>query len=296
MQQLTLFSVLIANYNNGDYIHEAINSVIRQSFKNWEIIIVDDASTDNSLQVIEHFLNDKRIHLFCNDKNYGCGYTKRKAAELASGEICGFLDADDMLTDNALDVMVNAYSVHPGCSLIYSTHYVCDSNLNNPVKSAYTGPMEKGYSFLVNRGKKNISHFATFKKQNYNETAGIDATLKKAVDHDLYFKLEESAPTLFIDECLYKYRIHNSGISTGKNVVPALIQHYTVRINAIQRRLAKQHLLDMYPKDARFIKYQYLRCSFYLNKLKGNKPGAFKFLIRLLSRYPFAFSADVLTN
>jgi len=288
-----VFSVLIANYNNGIHISETLNSVLKQSFQNWEVVIVDDASTDISLQIIQPFLSDKRIRLSCNDKNYGCGYSKRKAVELSSGNICGFLDADDALTKNALQVMVDAHTKYKNCSLIYSTHFVCDSQLNNPIKSKYTGEMLPGYSFLVNRSKKSISHFATFKKNNYIQTEGINPLLKKAVDHDLYFKLEETGNTLFINECLYFYRIHTTGISTGKNLVPALIQHYIVRINAIEKRLTMYEVLERYPKDKKFIAYQLLRCKFYLNKLKNNKINAFKFLIRLLIQYPFAFITDI---
>lgn len=66
-----LFSILIANYNNGKYIKEAIDSVYIQDYSNWEIIIVDDASTDNSKEIYSEFINNPRIRVFYNEKNRG---------------------------------------------------------------------------------------------------------------------------------------------------------------------------------------------------------------------------------
>lgn len=291
-----LFSVLIANYNKGPYIAEALKSVLQQSYTNWEVIIVDDASDDESLKEIQPFLADSRIKLFLSDKNHGCGFTKKKTVDFASGEVCGFLDADDSLLPDALQIMIDEHIQHPECGLIYSNHFVCDGGLNNPVKSPYTGSISPGYSFLVNPGEKNISHFASFKKSNYNKTEGISPTLKKAVDHDLYYKLEETGPVRYIDQCLYNYRVHSGGISTGNNATPALIQHYHIRLKALKKRLLNNKALVIYPKDKRLIKYQYARCSFYFNRLRGNNTRALKYLAALLLRWPSIFIRDVMQD
>ena len=71
-----LFSVLIANYNNARYIEESIESVFNQTYSNWEIIIVDDDSNDNSIKLLEKFKNEDRIKIYKNEENKGCGYTK----------------------------------------------------------------------------------------------------------------------------------------------------------------------------------------------------------------------------
>ena len=71
-----LFSVLIANYNNAKYIKEAVESIERQAYHNWEIVIVDDASTDNSLEVINQFAqNNLKVKLYKHDINEGVGKT-----------------------------------------------------------------------------------------------------------------------------------------------------------------------------------------------------------------------------
>ena len=74
-----LFSLLIANYNNGKYFEMCYKSIVNQVFERWEVIIVDDASTDDSVKIIKNIIsNDKRFKFYENDRNYGCGYTKRR--------------------------------------------------------------------------------------------------------------------------------------------------------------------------------------------------------------------------
>lgn len=113
-----LFSILIANYNNGCYLQEAIDSVLAQTYPNWEIVLVDDKSSDDSFEIYKKYKEDKRFHIYFNEENKGCGYTKRRCAELAQGELCGFLDPDDKLTPDALEVMVNEHGARAECSLV----------------------------------------------------------------------------------------------------------------------------------------------------------------------------------
>src|SRR6266567_1565920 len=100
------FSILIANYNNGRFFKDCYNSILAQTYINWEVIIVDDGSTDDSVEAIKNIINmDKRFHFYINNQNKGCGFTKRKCVEVASGDICGFVDPDDALLPNALKKM-----------------------------------------------------------------------------------------------------------------------------------------------------------------------------------------------
>lgn len=210
---LPLFSVMIANHNHGDYLMDAIESVKAQTYPHWEIIIVDDCSTDNSHELYAKLEQDPRMRVFHNDENKGCGFTKRRCLAEAKGEICGFLDADDCLTDDALQVMVEAHQSHPECSLIYSQMYFVDPQLKVITVSEHQRALLDGESFLTCHGTGVISHFVTMKKASYDKTEGMDESLRIAEDVDLYFKLEEVGETLFLPVPLYKYRI-----DTGCNV------------------------------------------------------------------------------
>ena len=230
-----LFSILIANYNNGNYFKDCYQSIVSQSYKNWECVIVDDASTDNSLEIINNLIkDDSRFRVFHNDKNRGCGYTKNRCAELSNGKICGFVDPDDSISDNALEIMVNHHIEEPDSTLIYSNFIYCDENLT-PTKVKKNEQVPQGDSMFFNLNG-NISHFSTFKKNIYNKTNGINKNLQRAVDQDLYLKLYEKGNVMHIVYDLYHYRIHSRGISTNSNTDKAHFWHWKVIIDAAERR------------------------------------------------------------
>lgn len=231
-----LFSVLIANYNDGCYIDAAIESIKKQTYSNWEIIIVDDASPDNSVEIYKKYESDHRIHIFYNENNYGCGYTKRRLIELANGEICGFVDADDALTPEALEIMTDAHINNPDASLIYSYYYACDKKLNVLYTSTNQCQIPDGLSFLEYRNGS-VSHFATFKKEFYNRTNGINKDFKIAEDMDLYYKLEEVGSLIHIPRPLYFYRMGNTTHTyLGDNAQYALTWNFIAITDACRRR------------------------------------------------------------
>jgi len=223
-----LFSLLIANYNNGKYLEECIRSILAQTYTHWEVVIVDDASTDESAYIYNQYLKDPRFRIYLNGNNKGCGYTKRRCVELAHGELCGFVDPDDALTQDAVETMVEAHLKHATASLIYSTHFVCNSSLCVQKVAGYVGPIPHNrYSWAQKRPI--ISHFATFKRNLYRKTAGIEPWLDKAVDKDLYFKLEEVGTVIHLSQSLYYYRHHSTGISLNKNARKAFLTELGVK-------------------------------------------------------------------
>lgn len=238
MTQHPLFSVLIANYNNGKYLQEAIDSVVAQTYTNWEVIIVDDCSTDTSSSIYSLYVDNPKFHIYYNENNMGCGYTKRRCAELANGEICGFLDADDALTSEALAVMVKFHQKLPDCSLIYSQYYQTDEHLNILTISNHQRQLLEDESFLLSGSSGAISHFATFKRSYYSKTAGINKAMLRAIDIDLYLNLEEVGCVYFIQTPLYYYRCGTeNNISLGDtNSMSALYWDIFARINACIRR------------------------------------------------------------
>jgi glycosyltransferase involved in cell wall biosynthesis len=235
-----LFSILIANYNNGHFFNDCYHSIIKQTYLNWEVIIVDDGSTDHSVAVINDLIkDDNRFKLFHNDENKGCGYTKRRCAELATGELCGFLDPDDTLEADAISMMVNAHIESPDAAIITSKHYKIDLNLNKVGVGNQGSSLPKGFSYL-NYGKGALTHFASFKRNKYRLTGGINATYKRAVDQDLYYKLEEVGGHKFLDACLYNYRINPNSISENNNQYKARYWHFCAIIDAYKRRKSKK--------------------------------------------------------
>lgn len=208
------FSILIANYNNGRYLMGAIESIRRQTFTDWEIVLVDDGSVDESKDLYPVLEKDNRIHIFHNEKNMGCGYTKRRCVEESVGILCGFLDPDDELLPNALQVMVDTHLAHPEVSLVTSRYYFCDENLK-PYRESRPLVIPKGKDFFT-MAAYTAEVFSAFKRSVYDRTEGISPRYHLGVDQDLYFKLEEVAPIYPINDLTYKYRIFNGSISSNE--------------------------------------------------------------------------------
>lgn len=233
MKKAVSFSILMANHNREKYIAEAIQSIINQNFNDLELLICDDNSSDNSVKIIKEFqAKDERIVLFENKENKGAGFTKSFLASQANGTISAFFDSDDFLDKNTLQLIFEAFEKHPTCALIYSNHYVCDENLN-VIKRGSSREIPKTESHLTYFG---ISHFAAFKTEKYRETEGINPLLQKAVDQDLYYKLEEKGNIHFIDSCLYFYRHNAESISLNNNLNNANATKFEVMKSAILRR------------------------------------------------------------
>jgi len=228
------FSILIANYNNGRYFKDCYESILAQRHQDWEVIIVDDKSTDDSIEIIKALIkDDNRFSLFENEDNKGCGFTKRKCATLVNGEIAGFLDPDDALTFDAIELMEIAHLQNPHASLVHSTFYYCDEQLN--IKDEYKNAEKVGVNDRFTNLHGKVTAFSTYKMSHYLKTQGIDKNLMRAVDQDIYLKLSETGDFFFIDKPLYKYRIHSSGIASA-NADRALFWFLKVIANAEERR------------------------------------------------------------
>lgn len=208
-----MFSILIAHYNNYHYFVDCYESIISQTYQDFEVIIVDDCSTDGSLEKIKDLVKeDARFKIFKNQENRGVGFTKKRCVELASGEFCGFVDPDDALIINALEESVAAFQKHKEVVAVHSKYYECDDELNiqNVCRTSQSVPKRNPLFFNI---FYEITHFFSFKRSVYEQIGGLNDTLTSAIDQDLYLKLYDKGDFCFIKMPLYLYRIHSKGVS-----------------------------------------------------------------------------------
>lgn len=231
-----MFSILVAHYNNGRFFKDCYQSILAQSSEDWEVVILDDGSTDNSLEIIKNLIaGDKRFRLFENNENHGVGFTKAKLIDLAEGEICGYLDPDDALLPRAVAASLEIFRTHPKVVLTYSRHMKCDKDLK-PVqefKSAMQVPNGDLHFFNC---PIQIAHFVGFKKSVYLTCERMDPALKIAEDQDLYLKMYEKGNICFINQTDYLYRAHDGGISQNDNKVKTYQYFAKAIFAAIKRR------------------------------------------------------------
>jgi glycosyltransferase involved in cell wall biosynthesis len=115
-----LVSVLMTAYNREDYIAEAIESVLAQTFTDFELIVVDDRSTDRTREAVQHYLRDPRVRLICNERNLGDYPNRNHASTFARGEFMKYHDSDDLMYPHCLEIMVSALRAHPSAAFALS--------------------------------------------------------------------------------------------------------------------------------------------------------------------------------
>lgn len=230
------FSILIANYNNGHFFEQCYQSIVSQEYQNWEAVILDDASLDDSIAVIKNITgSDERFKIYKNNENKGVGFTKRKLIELATGEICGYLDPDDALLPAALQSAIDVFKKNSSAVLTYSRLMHCDHLLKpqQVFKSAMQVPNNDPCFFNC---PVQINHFVCFKKEIYQTTEKMNPELKISEDQDLYLKLYEKGKVIFIDETNYLYRSHEGGISQNDHKKKSYEYWGKVIFDAMKRR------------------------------------------------------------
>ncbi|KIA82867.1 hypothetical protein OA84_04640 [Kaistella solincola] len=235
MEHTVKISVLIANYNNGHFFEEAYHSLVNQTFTQWEAVVIDDASTDNSAKIIQNLIRgDKRFRFYQNKKNKGYQRTVTRAIMLSQAEIFGRLDPDDVLYPKALELSLKEHENHPEVGLVYSDVSICDENLRILYhhESFQIESLNEKYYLLAGE----IGAFATFKKEIYHRAGGIDPCIKRAEDIDLYIRMCETAPVKRIPEPLYYYRILKNSLSKGENGERSYFWHFVSLINMAERR------------------------------------------------------------
>lgn len=237
MQTSPKFSIVVANYNNAKYLPFLVQSVEKQVYKNWELIIVDDASTDNSCEIVQPYLKNQAIKLSKHPRNLGAAAAFKTGTELATGEIIGLLGADDGLPPEAVQKVVEFYKLNQdkNVSSVYTLAYDCDVNTMQVLQICTISRGKSTMPSALQEGRTANLNFQTFLRAKYLETAGFDVQLKAAIDQDILYKLEEVGEVLFLDKPLYYYRMNMQGISR-LNPFRTGINRKKAQMNAYLRR------------------------------------------------------------
>lgn len=208
-------SIIIAVYNRQDFIAEAINSALEQTYQDIEIIIVDDGSTDNTAAIIKEFEKaspHKIIYLY--QANSGAASARNAAINIASGELASFLDSDDIYEKNKTEMQVKFWQQHPQASFVYSGYTIFNMNTK---ESTIIKPLDKMQGDIKSKlwtVENNIWGGTMLVPMKHLKTLnGFDSSLRGAENFDLRLKLAKLGPVYFQDQLLSIYRIHNTNLS-----------------------------------------------------------------------------------
>jgi len=201
-------SVLMCAYNAASYIDEAIQSVIAQTYNDWELLISNDASTDDTKQIIEKYLSDKRIKLFNQPENLGYLDNKNWLFKQAGGELITQLDADDTCCTNRLEKQVQVFINHPAI-MIYGTNH----KLIDPAGNLLQPPVTHEHDLVIKEIQLEYPFWYSslmFRKELVDEFGLFSSYFAGIAGDDQHwtFKVNQRYPIYFLKDVLYHYRIH----------------------------------------------------------------------------------------
>jgi glycosyltransferase involved in cell wall biosynthesis len=236
-----LVSVIIPNYNHAQYLSDAIQSVLNQTYHNFEIIVVDDGSTDNSREVIGRFGNQVRA-IF--QQNQGLSAARNTGIRVARGAYIGVLDADDMYEPNFMMILVSLLQNHPEADGIYCGYQFVD-HLNNPLPQieARSIPSDRLYQDLVD-GNFLVPE-SMFVRRHCYETIGLfDESLRALEDVDMWLRITGQYKIIGTTHILTRHRILPGSMSTDPT------RQFQNRLAVVKKHFGPEPLNDLAWTDA----------------------------------------------
>lgn len=222
MQDYGLVSVVMPTWACADFIRESIESVQAQTYQNWELLIQDDCSKDNTYEVVKPYMvEDSRIKYECNPRNSGAAITRNNALRRAKGRWIAFLDSDDLWMPEKLEKQLK-FMTENGYAFSYTGYEEMDED-SNATGIRISGPKHINklgmYSFcwpgcltvMFDREKVGLLQIADIKKNN---------------DYAMWLKVIRKADCLLLDECLARYRRGRKGSVSTHGYATMIRWHY----------------------------------------------------------------------
>ncbi len=243
MSSQPLVSVLMTVYNREKYIAEAIESVLNSTYENFELIIVDDLSTDLSIPIAKKYESqDKRIKIYINEKNLGDYPNRNRAASYAKGKYIKYLDSDDILYPHGLKVMIDAMEKNPTAAIGLSF---------KSYKEIVQLPIcwETQLIFLNHFFKRGILYIGPsgciYLKSIFEKNNGFNPEYKVAADYEFNLRIASQYPIVLFQRDLFWWRQHDGqefNVSNQNN-------EYVIQNYLITEKLVSTSKVDKYTKS-----------------------------------------------
>lgn len=218
-------SVIIPTYNRSELLKKAIESLENQSHQNFEIIIIDDCSTDDTAEVVRG-MDDERIIYLRHDTNKGGSEARNTGIKQATGSFIGFLDSDDQWLPDKLERQLKQFEGQPDVGVVYTGVQVVDEH-NQPTRKIV--PAYKGEILpkLFESNCIDTTSSVLVKREVLDQVQGFDASLPSCQDWDLYIRLAQVTKFDFVKESLVLF-YHHSGERITTNKKSVLTGHMSI--------------------------------------------------------------------
>ncbi len=262
-------SIIIPAYNKAVLTVKAVESVLRQSYKNIEVIVVDDGSTDETKQSLLPFLN-KINYVF--KKNGGACSARNAGIRLAKGDYLAFLDCDDIFLPDKIEVCLKYLEGHPSVGFVHTAAYFIDHQ--GKICGKYSHPRSKKTGWISDRlilGNFVCNSTVVVKKEVLRKAGSFDESIFMPADWDMWLRLSEVSKGGYIDLPLSQYRVTDNYI-LGK-VALALKEEIIVIEKYFQRNINKCGYFGK--RVTSNLHFRFAQCYFLKNDTKKFKKEAY---------------------
>ena len=220
-------SVIMPAYNREKFLAAAVESVIAQTFRDWELVIVDDGSTDRTAAIAREFerTHPDRIHVL-SQRNGGVTVARNTAIRAAGGTHFAFLDSDDLWLPTKLERQAALFAERPDLAFAYSGYRLIDE-AGRPIREVMPDPRFQGRipDLLWLEDNEIVGATLMIRRDQLFKVGLFDQRLKGSENLDLRLKLARLGPVAFVNEVLYNYRKHDDSLDgTGSADVSAVPQ------------------------------------------------------------------------
>jgi len=208
-----LVSIIMPNYNGAKYLKETIDSVLAQTYTNWELLFVDDCSTDESVSILHEF-NDGRIKFYQCNQNSGAAVARNVAIENAEGRWIAFLDSDDLWDPQKLEKQLK-YMIQQDVSFCFTGYEVLGDN--NKLISTYN-PLKDQYNYKDILKHNHIGCLTVIYDSQKIGKFLMPTDAIKREDHACWLAiLKQEISAYCLHECLAQYKVHSNSVSSSKS-------------------------------------------------------------------------------
>lgn len=236
---LVPISIVMTTYNRQQFLGAAIASILSQTWRDFELVIWDDGSTDGSLEVIQNAVRGERRVQIVAAPHQGRVPALRNAIAQTSGIYLGWVDSDDVLAPTALEETIAVLQAHPEIGFVYTDHVLIDEtdqSIGDGQGSQVAYSADELLFGMI------TFHFRLIRRSVFDQVGGIDASLLYAEDYDLCLRLSEVTDVYHLQRSLYYYRRHLQNMTVQEHQeINAASQE------AIARALRRRGLMDQLP-------------------------------------------------
>src|SRR3989344_2599957 len=211
---MTMISIIILTYNRAGFISEAIESALEQSFPDWELIVIDDASEDNTREIVEEYIvRDSRIKYFRNDEHLRISKSRNKALSLALGEYVAVLDSDDVWSDR--DKLKKQYGFLEGNKdyVLIGGGVIVIDEYGKEIRRYFNRESDENIRGKILFQNQFAHSSVMFRREAALKAGGYDENLNIGEDYDLWLRLGVVGKMANLKEDLLKYRVHGGNIT-----------------------------------------------------------------------------------